>query len=49
MSINMNNFTIEQAPNNYYYLKYDMGNSYYKGLIDPELFFEAVKAASLAS
>ena len=39
----MNNFDIEQAPNNYYYLKYDMGNSYYKGLIDPELFFEAVK------
>ena len=43
MNINMNNFDIEQAPNNYYYLKYDMGNSYYKGLIDPELFFEAVK------
>lgn len=40
----MNNFSIEQAPNGYYYLKYDMGNSYYKGLIDPELFFEAVKA-----
>jgi len=36
------NFSLEQAVNGYYYLKYDMGNSYYKGLINPEFFFEAV-------
>jgi hypothetical protein len=40
--MNNSNFSLEQAPNGYYYLKYDMGNSYYKGLINPEFFFEAV-------
>ncbi len=39
----MDNFSLIQAPNGHYYLKYDMGNSYYKGLINPELFFTAVK------
>ncbi len=41
--MNNSNFLLEQVPNGYYYLIYDMGNSYYKGLINPELFFTAVK------
>ncbi len=39
----MNNFNLIQAPNGYYYLKYDMGNTYYKGIINPALFFEEIR------
>ena len=40
----MNNFTLIQTPNGQYFLKYDMGNTYLKGFINPELFFMEIRS-----